>query len=183
MARLVDTVSRGYATTTTKPKRKTTVKKTVTKKTIKKAKKPKKKVVKKPKKRVAKKPVKVLKPKVAKLPSRYGISGYAMFLKNALSSTSGPGAAGRLTDASAQWKALSDSEKEVIPICPYVPTASCCSYTHGRRGKLEHGQKVLLVKSNTKVPSPNYLPRKSKKRTKNAVSSPKITPRPLGQQT
>ena len=102
-ARLV--VSRGYATTTVKkPKRKTA------------AKKPKKKVAKKPKKRVAKKPAKLAKPKILKVPTKYGISGYSLFMQSTLASSTGPGINERFSGASAQWKALSDAEKEVYPI-------------------------------------------------------------------
>jgi len=119
--RLADALSRGYATTTTtKHKRKTTTTKKTTKpkkkkpakKTVKKAK---KKVVKKTKKRVVKKPKKPVaptKPKLMKLPPSSGVSGYALFLKDALTATSGPGGKDRLAGASAQWRALSDAEKQ-----------------------------------------------------------------------
>jgi outer membrane biosynthesis protein TonB len=124
-ARLADALSRGYATTTTtKPKRKTTTTKKTTKTkkktTAKKAvKKPKKKVVKKPKKKVAKKPVQLRKPKLMKLPPNSAISGYQLFMKETLLSTSGPGVPGRFTAAAAQWKALSDAEKQVYRHSPF----------------------------------------------------------------
>jgi hypothetical protein len=112
-------ILRSYATSTkkrpTSTKKTTTKRKTATKKTpAKKSKKTaakKKKVVKK--RKVAKKPKKPTRPKVLDIPSSRGISGYVVFLQDRLKSVGGPGATGRLTDAVSQWKALSDSEKQV----------------------------------------------------------------------
>lgn len=111
---------RGYATTTTKKrpaKKKTTATKKkapakkVTRKTKKKTVAKKKKPVKK--RKVAAKPKKPARPQVIKVPSSRGISGYIVFLQAQLKSITGPGAAGRLTDAVKEWKALSDTEKQV----------------------------------------------------------------------
>ena len=157
-ARLVDAVSRGYATTTVKkPKRKSATKKTAVKKktTAKKAaKKPKKKVAKKPKKRVAKKPAKLAKPKILKVPTKYGISGYSLFMQNTLASSTGPGINERFSGASAQWKALSDAEKEVYPIPTVlsqpIPAFNLAMDADNRPGNLAPMQKVSLVSNDTK---------------------------------
>jgi hypothetical protein len=116
---------RGYATTTTKKGATSTRKTTAKKKTATKKKAPAKKATKKAKKKtvakkkpvkkrkVAAKPKKPARPDVIKLPSSRGISGYIVFLQTQLKSIPGPGAAGRLTDAVKEWKALSDTEKQV----------------------------------------------------------------------
>ena len=119
---------RGYATTTTKKSatstRKSTGKKTATKKKKAPAKKATRKTKKKTaakkkpvkKRKVAAKPKKPSKPKVLKVPSSRGISGYVVFLQDRLKSTTGPGSVGRLSVAVQEWKALSDSEKQVTPL-------------------------------------------------------------------
>ena len=68
------------------------------------------------KRKVAAKPKKPSRPKVLKVPSSRGISGYVVFLQDRLKSTSGPGSAGRLSVAVQEWKAFSDTEKQVIPL-------------------------------------------------------------------
>jgi outer membrane biosynthesis protein TonB len=122
-------LARGYATAT---KTKTTKTATKKKPAAKKAKKPAAKKAKKPKKKVAKKkvvkkvakkrvkkPVKPVKPKATRLPSSRAISGYMVYLQNQLKSASGPNATLRLQNAVSQWKALSDTEKEVHPTKTY----------------------------------------------------------------
>ena len=114
---------RGYATATTKKRATSTKKTTAKKKTATKKKAPAKKATRKTKKKTVakkKKPVKKRKvekrparPKVIKVPSSRGISGYVVFLQDRLTSTSGPGSVGRLTDAVKEWRALSDTEKQV----------------------------------------------------------------------
>jgi hypothetical protein len=54
-----------------------------------------------------------------KLPPNSAISGYQLFMKETLLSTSGPGVPGRFTAAAAQWKALSDAEKQVYRHSPF----------------------------------------------------------------
>jgi hypothetical protein len=107
-ANALDTnVLRGFATTTKKrttAKKKTTIKKKVTKR----AKKPKKKV-----RKVAKKPKKPTRPKILDIPPARALNGYNVFIQSQLKTVTGAGAANRLTDAVAQWRALSDSEKQV----------------------------------------------------------------------
>jgi hypothetical protein len=106
-------VFRSYATTTRKPTAKKTTKKTTKRKTAAKKKKPVKKVA---KKRQVKKAEKPKRPKLTKLPSGRGISGYTLFVSENLNSQTGQDAISRMKSVSASWKALSDSEKAVFPM-------------------------------------------------------------------
>lgn len=188
-ARLVETASRAYATTTTK--RKTTAKKTATpkkpaakkktatkkktaakKKTAtKKAKKPKKKVVKKAKKT----PAKVSKPKVITLPSPRPVSGYVLFIRDVMSGNTIP-----MTEASAQWKAISDPEKEVPPTLRPRPydTRLYVIDADSRPGTPAHRQKALIASANSTKHLPSYHPPKSERRTKRGAFLRGSTARP-----
>lgn len=109
-------ILRSYAATTKKgTSKKTTAKKKATKK---KPKKPTKKKV-AAKRKVVKKPKKPTRPKVLDIPSPRGLSGYSVFIQNELKSSTGPGPANRLSDAVQQWKALSDTEKQVTFSSPF----------------------------------------------------------------
>ena len=100
---------RAYATVS---KSRVTTKKATTKKkkSVSKKKPEKKKVAKNSK---SKKPAKPKRPKVLDIPSRRSLSGYQVFLQSQLKAVSGPGAANRLQTAVAEWRALSDDEKQV----------------------------------------------------------------------
>jgi len=144
---------RGYATATTKKRATSTRKTTAKKKTATKKKAPAKKTKKKTaakkkkpvkKRKVAAKPKKPARPRVLKIPSSRGISGYVVFLQTQLKSTTGPGAAGRLSDAVKEWKALSDIEKQVKPalITQRIDKLN-------RLGILVRNQSMRLVNRNT----------------------------------
>lgn len=102
---------RGYATAT-KKKRGSTKKKTGTKKKT-----PKRKAAKKPAKKkarkVAKKPKKPSRPKVLNIPSQRAVSAYVVYIQSQLHSVKGGDPKTRLTDIAAQWRALSEAEKDV----------------------------------------------------------------------
>ena len=118
---------RSYATATKKRVSSTTKKTTAKKKTVTKKKAPAKKKAVKPKKKAAKKkvvkkrkvakkpkkPKKPARPKVLDIPATRGLSGYTVFLTDRLKSATGPGSSSRLSQAVAEWKGLSDTEKQV----------------------------------------------------------------------
>ena len=147
---------RGYATTTMKKRTVSTRKTTAKKKIATKKKAPAKKATRKTKKKtvakkkpvkkrkVAAKPKKPARPQVMKVPSSRGISGYIVFLQTHLTSTTGPGAAGRLSDAVKEWKALSDTEKQ-------VNTATITQRTDRliRLGTLVHNRSMRLGNRST----------------------------------
>ena len=112
---------RGYATTTTKTKpatkrtagkKKSAAKKKAAPKKKKAAKKKKPVAKKKPKKKVVKK---LTRPKIHKLPSAHGIHGYTVYVMEHVKTVPGGTAPERMQHCAAQWRALSDAEKAVIP--------------------------------------------------------------------
>jgi hypothetical protein len=105
--------ARGYATT---KKGATKSTKTAKKKTAAKKKPKKKAAPKKPKKKAAaKKEKKIKRPQVAKVPSKRPISAFVTFVSDALKRVGGTNNPERFTRAAAEWRALSEAEKAVIP--------------------------------------------------------------------
>jgi hypothetical protein len=151
---------RAYATTTTKKKpaakKKTAAKKKPAAKKKKPAPKKKKAVKKKPvaKKKPKKKVVKSApRPKITKLPSAHAIHGYSVYVMEHVKSVPGTTATERMQRAAAQWRALSDADKSVIPPSNSPHLGLFAGSDPFRRTRTERQPSTQIAKPNTIEPS------------------------------